>query len=224
MRCVEKQITLALLLLISFNGLAQDEKAFRDLLFYNDREILKKSYKQNYHYKVRSNKHSFDMTGDYVSESIFTAKRDGEDWIHIEDSKGNEVFRHQLDPLGPLSRLFKIQMRKIDNKSKVILLHFFEGVTRYINFRGTTRVYFLTIDDNDLSTFSLFKGPTIWDEYRTYKDHYHQRSYQISMMDFDSDGKREVSFFHRRMSRVYIYKGKGEWFTFDDNIKEQKIK
>lgn len=172
--------------------------------------------KKSYRLKARSNRHYVDLNGDYRQESFYTAKRDGENWIHFFDNKGKEIFAAEISAAGPWSRLFRIQMRNLSDKTKVLLLYFYEGVTKYLEFQGTSRVYFVTIDNNDLKSLAIYKGPILWDEVRGFKNHYHQRKYEISLFDLDKDSIREISVKYGRMSRIYKYLGKGEWFNFDD--------
>ncbi len=195
---------------------AQDERLFRELLIHSKKEKLKNRVEKVYRIKARSNRHFVDLTADNRPESLITAKRDGEDWLQIYNDKGEEVFRSFLQASGPWSRLFKIQIRRLNDKTKVLLLYFYEGVTRYLEFQGTTRLYFLTYEENKLESLKLYKGPLLWDEKRGFKDHYHQKKYEVSFYDLDGDRTREVSISYGRMNRVFKYLGKGEWFNFDD--------
>lgn len=195
---------------------AQDENTFRELYLYADREKSKQKVEKDYRIKARSNRHLIDMTGDHRPESFYYAKKDGEDWFHLFDNNGKEVLRYRLDNVGPWSRLFRLQKRALNEKSDVYLLYFYEGVTKYLNFKGTSRLYFLTIDNNDMKTASVYKGPILWDETRDFRDHYHQRKYEVSLFDHDRDKVREVTVKYGRMSRIYKYMGDGKWLNNDD--------
>lgn len=207
---------LILSLLLAIPALAQDEKVFRDLYLYSKRQKIKKRVKKEYRIKARSNRHHIDLNGDNRQESFYYAKRDGENWIHFFNPKGKEIFAAEIDATGPWSRLFKVQMRALSKKTKVLFLYFYEGVTKYLEFQGTSRLFFITIDNNDLKTMSIYKGPILFDEKRGFKDHYHQRKYEVSLFDLDADFVREVSIKYGRMTRLYKYLGKGKWFNFDD--------
>ncbi len=207
---------LFLLIHAPLNIWAQDETIFRELYLYADKEKIKKRVEKDYKLKARSNRHLIDMTGDDRPESFYTAKKDGEDWFHLFDNKGKEVFRYQLDANGPWARLFRIQKRVLNDKTDVYLLYFYEGITKYLNFKGTSRLYLLTIDNKDLKSASVYKGPILWDETRDFRDHYHQRKYEVSLFDLDRDKIREVTVNYGRMSRVYKYLGKGKWLNMDD--------
>lgn len=210
-------LLIVLIPLLSRQTCAQDERLFRELLLNGEKDKIESRVETLYRIKARSNRHYIDLTGDDRPESLFSSKRDGEDWIQIFDHNGKEVLRELLMPHGPFSRLFKIQIRRLNKVSKVMILHFYEGVTRHLNFKGTTRLYFVTYDNNDLKTLNIYKGPAIWDETRTYREHYHQRKYDVSMFDLDGDFTRELTVSYGRMNRVYRYLGNGKWANFDDN-------
>lgn len=218
---VAPAILIVFLSLLRFEAAqAQDEKVFRDLYLFSERQKIKSKVPKSYRIRARSNRHHLDLDEDNRQESFYFAKRDGENWIHFFDWKGKEIFVSQLDAVGPWSRLFRIQVRQISKTTKVVLLYFFEGITKYLEFQGTSRMYFLTLDNNDLSTLSLYKGPILWDEVRGFKDHYHQRKYEVSFFDLDKDKTREIAVKYGRMTRIYKYLGKGKWYNFDD----QKVK
>ncbi len=205
-----------LLLFFTPRVLAQDERLFRELLLNSEQEKLLRDVKPIYRIQARSNRHFLDLTEDIRNESLFTSKRDGEDWLEIFDHKGEPLLKESLDTHGPWSRLYKIQVRRLNKISKVMILYFYEGVSRYLEFQGTTRIYFISYDNNNLSSLKIYKGPVIWDEKRSFKDHYHQRVYDISFYDLDGDHTREVTVSYGRMNRVYKYLGKGNWYNFDD--------
>lgn len=207
---------LILFSLVTLSSVAQDEKVFRDLYLYSERQKIKSSVKKQYRIKARSNRHHIDLDGDNRQESFYYAKRDGENWLHFFNPKGEEIFAAEIDAVGPWSRLYKVQMRSLSDKTNVLLLYFYEGITKYLEFQGTSRLFFVTIDNKDLKTMSIYKGPILFDEKRGFKDHYHQRKYEVSLYDFDADYVREIAVKYGRMTRLYKYLGKGEWFNFDD--------
>jgi hypothetical protein len=211
-----KQLILILFVNISFVQItwSQDERTFRDIITHSEREDSTRKQAAEYKYQVRSHRYYLDMNEDGAPESFFTSKRDGEDWLTLFDSKDREVYRYRFETIGPWSRLFRVQMRRISKNVKVLLLYFFEGTTRYINFQGTTRVYFLTLENNDFKSLSTYKGPYTWDEYRSFKDHYHQRKFEVSLYDFDEDREREVAVRYGLITRVYKFLGKGKWKSY----------
>jgi len=194
--------------------LAQDERTFRELLTENDREVKEQNRRPHYDFMVRGNRYYLDLTGDNQPESFFPSKRDGGDWLELFNSKGAKIFDFKFDTAGTFSRIYKVQMRKISATAKILIFYFYEGVTKHINLEGTARVYFLTWENDNLQSLSMFKGPYIWDENRTFRNHYHQRKFELSMYDFDGDYTREVAVRYGTITRVFKYLGRGKWNTY----------
>lgn len=214
--CVRRIIFTFLLFSLMPSALSQDESTFRDLLTHSREQKRTGDQGKEYRIKARSNRYFLDLNGDYREESFYVAKKDGEDWIHFFDYNQKEIFNFQFSPIGPWSRLYRVQMRDLNKTSKVLILYFYEGVTKYLEFQGNARVYFLTIDNNSLKTMSIYKGPIVWDEFRGFKNDYHQRKSEVSMFDLDKDMTREIAVRYGHITRVYRYLGKGKWFNFDD--------
>ncbi len=212
------RLLLRILIFLSFIGpmstMGQDERTFRELLTHKINEDKERSRKEEYVFKARGHRYYLDLNGDDRPESFFVSKKDGGDWLEIFDDKGIKIYDFKFDTIGSWSRVFKVQMRKISNDSKLLMLYFYEGITRYTDFQGTARVYFLSWDKNKLNTLSMFKGPYVWDEKRTFRSHYHQRKFEVSMFDFDEDFEREVAVRYGTITRVYKYLGKGKWGSY----------
>ena len=102
-------------------------------------------------------------------------------------------------------------MRWLSPHSKAILIHYFEGKIDYLTSHGTSRLDVITIDDKDLKKIHFAKGPIIWDEVDDKRMHYHQRPYEISVIDLDGDGIRDISVKYHLISRVMLYRGNGKW-------------
>jgi hypothetical protein len=186
----------------------QDERDFREILLHKKgkKDVDYKEVK-DLKFKTRSPKYYLDITHDNINESFHVSKVDGQDWLTIFDSKGEQVFRHKFNAHGPWSRLFRVQKRELSKKTQTLILHFFEGRTNYLELKGTARLYFLTIDKNNLQTIAVSKGPAFWYEYRDRQKNYNRRTYKLSLYDYDEDGVREITVKHKRMSRVYKYVG-----------------
>ena len=198
--------------------MAQDERYFRQLF---SGELTKKSEAINdkkYSYFLHTPFYSIDLNHDGVSEQIVFVKKDSEDWIEIYDqSHGTDktkIFSYQFEALGFDSDLYKIEYKKLSAQTSIILLYYFEGVSRYTEMQATSRIYFITIDNNDLKTFKAYKGPSLFEEKESLKGHYHLRNYQIYLKDLNNDGVNEVVIKFRGMSRVFVYQGHGQWNTF----------
>lgn len=198
-------------LILSFGSLnAQDEKAFRDILLYQKKDTNTKEIGKEF-VKTRSERYVIDLNNDQRPDSFYTVKKDGKDLITFFDHKKRKVYSYSFDAHGPWSRIFRIQIREISKKTKVFLIYFYEGLNRYLEVKGTARLYFLTLDNNDFKTFSMFKGPLVWTEKRDRKDSYLKRKYEVSMFDYDNNGMREISVKFRDISRVFTYIGNGTW-------------
>ena len=195
---------------------SQDERTFRELLLYQAKKDQENAKKPEYDYKVTGNRYFLDLTGDDRPESFFVAKRDGQDWVEFFDNKNEKLYEFKFDTVGSWSRVYRVQKRKISETSNVLIFYFFEGITRYVNFRGSARVYFLSWDGDDLSTLNMFKGPYVWDEQRTFRNHYHQRKSEVSMYDFNNDDVREIAVRYGSITRVFKYMGKGSWQQYGD--------
>lgn len=202
-------ILLAVFSLFDLRG--QDERVFRDLLLHKNKKELENKKIENTFVKVRSPFYSIDLGGDKRNEFFYTTKVDGRDYLKIFDHDKKEVFEYKFDSHGPWSRIYRIQVRKISSETKVLLCYFYEGINRYFKFKGTSRLYFLTIDDNSLKKMKMKKGPIIWHEEKDRKDNYLKRKYDISLYDFNDDGIREISVAYKGMSRVFHYLGNGGW-------------
>jgi hypothetical protein len=209
---IKNALTLGLIsLFLSHGALAQDERFFRELFTGDLAKKEKKIFKGKLKFRHAGDMHKFDLNGDNRLEGIIAEKQDGQDFIHIHDWKGKRIFSGKLEPMGLNSWLYRISVRRFAKNSKVLILYFYEGETEYLEYRANVRLYFLTMETNDLGTLSLNKGPVIWDEYEDFKDHYHQRRYRIGLYDYNKDGIKEIAVHYHLSSWVYFYKSPGKW-------------
>lgn len=202
---------------VSWSALAQDERYFRQLF---SGELLKSNevvQEKKYSYFVHTPYYALDLNQDGVSEHVAFTKKDNEDWIEIFDSEKKKIFSYRFENKGFDSELFRIELKTLSAKTAILLLHYYEGVSKYINFQGTSRVYAVTIDNKDLKTMTAFKGPSVFDEQRTFKGHYHKRNYDVYLEDLDHNLVKELIIKYRNTSNVFIYKGDGKWMTFRQN-------
>ena len=191
---------------------AQDEKAFRDLLMHSRKNSMQiEETIENGDFKVRSPRYRIDMFSNKRAESFYTAKVDGRDWLTIFDDQQKQVFRYNFEGKGPWGRIYKVQKRKLSDNTNIFIFYYYEGITRYIEFKGTARIYFLTVDNNDVNSLSMYKGPTVWFEHRNQQDNLMSRKYEVSLFDFENDNIREVAVRFHDITRVYKYMGKGKW-------------
>lgn len=207
-------LILVLLLAFSWGASAQDERFFRqlfsgDLVKSNEIADIKK-----YNYIFHSPYYAVDINRDRKEENLVFVKKDSEDWVEILDVDKKKIFSYKLEPKGFDSELFKIELKTLSNNTDVLLLHYYEGVSKYIEFQGTSRVLAVTIDDRDLGSLKTFTGPSFFDEHRTQRGHYHKRHYQVYLEDLNKDNVKELVVKHQRMSNVFLYLGNGRWSTF----------
>lgn len=203
-----------ILLTLSWQAVAQDERFFRQLFSGDLARPSDRVDQKKYSYVIHSPFYQLDINRDAKEENIVFVKKDNEDWLEVLDQEKKKVYSYQFENKGFDSELFKIELKTLSPSTSVLLLYYYEGVSRYIEFQGTSRIYALTIDNNDLGTMKTFKGPSFFDEHKTQRGHYHKRHYQVFLEDFNDDKVKELVVKHQRMSNVFVYKGEGRWMTF----------
>lgn len=203
-----------MMFVVSWSALAQDERYFRQLF---SGELAGKSEvidAKKYSYLIHTPYYALDLNRDQQVEHIVFAKKDNEDWIEIFNQDKKKIYSYRFENKGFDSELYRLELKTLSDKTSIVILYYYEGVSKYINFQGTSRVYAITIDNNDLSTMATLKGPSIFDEQRTFKGHYHKRNYDVYLEDLDKDFIKELIIKHRNSSNVFVYKGAGKWQTF----------
>lgn len=193
------------------HALAQDERFFRKLLSGDFSVDGVEKEKSKVHFNVASALYEIDLDNDDRVESIIIEKRDSEDWLHIHNYNRERIFSLKFVRKGWESDVYKVNLRTLSDKTKVLLVSYYEGHNQANNFSGTARLYVINWDNNDLKSLQGVRGPELWDEFRDSQIHYHQRPHHVSLFDFDSDGIREVSVRHHLTSKVMKYLGKGDW-------------
>ena len=215
---MNKLLSLLIVCVVSWQVLAQDERYFRQL-FSGELNKKGKSDARKYSWSIHTPYYSLDLNRDGKEEQIVFVKKDNEDWIEIFDSEKNKIFGHIFENKGYDSELFRIELKTLNAATDVLLLYYYEGVSKYIDFQGTARIYAITIDNRDLKTLSIFKGSSFFDEVKTFKGHYHKRNYEVYLEDLNRDETKELIIKHRNASTVFIYKGQGKWQTFNQDQK-----
>ncbi len=190
---------------------SQDERYFRQL-FTGELEPFKIEEK-TFKYVIRSQGYQLDINDNGFLESIYLAKKDGLDYIDIEDFEGTKVFEGRLYSYGPLSKVYKITKTKISKHTNVLIIHYYEGKTDSRRFEATARLYFLSYDKKD-GHWGLAQGPNFFHEKELSKKRYWNRDYHININDFDANGIKEISVSYNHINRVYKYQGKGVWSQF----------
>lgn len=202
---------------MSWRATAQDERYFRQLFSGEINKGKEEVDEKKYSYFVHTPYYALDLNRDGVPEQIVFVKKDNEDWIEILNSEKKKIFGYLFENKGYDSELFRVELKTLSPTSSILLLYYYEGISKYINFQGTSRVYAITIDNNDLNTMKAFKGPSFFDEQKTFKGHYHKRNYEVILEDLNRDGVKELIVKHRNTSTVFMYKGHGLWQTFNQN-------
>lgn len=198
----------ALQILFMFRLHAQEERYFRKMFTGQ----LKPNSKQEkeFKYVFKSPAYQLDLNDNGFPESIRLLKKDGLDYIAIENFEGQTIFEDRLFAYGGGSNIFKLTKTKIAPHVNVLILHYYEGEVRARKYNGTARLYFLTIDKR-YRVWKLTKGPLFWHEHEEVKDRYWQRDYNLDVTDFDHDGTKEIAVSYNRINRIYKYLGKGNW-------------
>jgi hypothetical protein len=193
---------------------AQDERYFREIFTGEMIHKDKKEEAKKVYYQAFTPRYIFDLNNDGDKEKFFYETRDAGHNFYIENSHNELLYKASFESVGKGAHLYRVGIHHLNPQTTVLLLYFFEGSIDYLNFQGTSRLYFLTIEDNDLHKIYLNRGPIIWEEFQNTKGHYRQRPFDISLIDYNHDGTREIAVKNHLISRVYLYRGKGLWANF----------
>jgi hypothetical protein len=202
------------ILIMSWGAKAQDERYFRQIFSGELTKTEDTVENKKYSYVIHTPYYALDLNRDGAPEQVVFVKRDSEDWLDILNSDKKKIFSYRFDNLGFDSELFKIEMKTLGPHTTILLLYYYEGVSKYIDFQGTSRLYAITIDNNDLKTLAGFKGPSFFDEVKNFKGHYHKRNYKVYLEDLNKDSSKELIIKYRATNYVFLYKGEGKWQTF----------
>lgn len=207
--------SLILLFLVTFaqSALGQDERALREL-FSGDLIRPESAQRPNsIHFRVQSPMYQVDLNGDHRAESFVTEKIDGEDWLHVHDYFGKQIFSYQFQANAAMSQIYRLKIMQLGPNVKLIAVHFFEGVNKYIELNANARLYFLTIENNDLSTLSMYRGPAYWEEHDNGRDHYRKRVYHLTSLDLRQTGEKDLLVRFKNISSAYRFVGGGKWLS-----------
>lgn len=196
----------------------QDERYFRQIF---SGELAKGSAADDkkYSFYIHTPYYDLDLNHDGNPEQIVFVKKDSEDWLEIFEQKGAEkkkIFSYRFETKGFDSELYRIEFKRLSPKSYTLIMYYYEGLSRYTELQSTSRVYVGTIDNDDLNSLTVFKGPSFFEERKTLKGHYHIRNYQVYLEDLNKDDVREIIIKYRLTSQVFLYEGKGKWKTFNN--------
>ena len=199
------RIFFAISLFLSGVVWSEDERSFvgpKTLFPAQQKKILFKHFSPEY---------LVDLTADGKKERIRFVNEDGKDGIVVADFHGKSIFRHDFRAVGLEATPYKILFRSLSASSKVLVIHYYEGYTDYLKFTGSSRLYFLTFEKNDLKTFSMYRGPSVFYEQAEKNKSYRRRNYKVKLVDFNGDGRKDVLVQYSGIKDVFLYKGKGDW-------------
>ena len=214
-----KFLFLLLFVLVPWRAMPQDERYFRQIFSGDLNKTQLRTDDKKYSFYFHTPFYAIDLNHDGVPEQVLFVKKDGEDWLEIYQVMNGEkknIFSYRFETKGFDSELFRIEFKKLSANTFTFLLYYYEGVSRYIELEATSRIYAGTIDNNDLKTLSVLKGPSVFEEHRSLKGHYHLRTYQVYLEDLNNDQVRELIVKYRSTSQVFLYNGEGKWKTFNN--------
>lgn len=213
---MNKLVFTLLVFVVSWQAGAQDERYFRQLFSgeINRKPEVEKEVKK-YSYVIHSPYYALDLNRDGAPEQIVFVKKDNEDWIEIMGPDKQKFFSYRFENKGFDSELYRVELKTLSPTTDILLLHYYEGMSRYIDFQGSSRIYAITIDERNLKSMSAFKATSFFDEVKTFKGHYHKRNYEVYLEDLNRDSVKELVTRHHNASTVFLYKGEGQWQTFN---------
>jgi hypothetical protein len=199
-------------------ALCQDERFFRQIFSGELRDTKMKEQSEappkTYWYSAHTPYYQLDLTQDGIPERIVFLKKDNEDWLDIYDSVKKKIFSYRFENMGINSGLYRIEQKSLSSETDILLLYYYVGSTQAINTDSSAQLYLLTIDNKDLKTIHVIKGPSYFEERKSVRGHYHQRKYTVEVRSLQNSGKKDVIVKQRGMSEVLIYAGNGKWKTF----------
>jgi hypothetical protein len=196
---------------------AQDERYFRQLFSGELTREKGSGDDKKYSYFIHTPYYEMDLNHDKNPEEIIFVKKDSEDWIEIFEKKNGErkkIFSYRFETKGYNSELYRMEFKKLSEVTSILILYYYEGLSKYTEMQSTSRVYAITIDHDDLKSLSGFKGPSFFEEHKSLKGHYHLRNYQVYLQDLNNDNVKELIVKFHLTSQVFLYEGLGKWKTF----------
>lgn len=206
---------LLLLFLMSFQGLAQDERYYRQLLSGQLPELEKNLLEPAKHqFNVQGARYNLDINDDGIEEIIIPQKRDGVDWLSIQNQSGGKLFEAELFAMGGDSHIFKIKFARLSEKLKALIIFLDEGKTEGKKFESTARIYVISMENNDFGSMKLTQGPHFFHEKEAQREQYFRRDMLIELRDLNNDGTREIVVNYNHIQRILFYRARGEWERF----------
>lgn len=207
-----RQSLLFVALFFSFSLWAQDERYYRQMLA-GDLPQFSEELKESPVSKISVDGplYHLDLNGDGVEEAIRPAKREGIDYLIVENSARSVIFEGKLLALGGESSIYKLRFVHLSATTKALIVFLDEGSTQGKFFEATARIFVVSWDNNDFSTMKIAQGPHYYHEKEKQRDQYWTRDYQVTVSDLNQDGVREIIVHYNHIQRIMQYEGKGEW-------------
>lgn len=204
---------LKLLILLSFAlifnlAFGQDEYFFKKIFM--EGSTNKGKEEAPYKIEVTSPVYKLDLNNDGRAEGLVFIKRDGLDYLTFFKSTGEILFNARFFAKGGDGRVEKVYIKPLSKDENLILVHYYEGANKGAIFKSSARLYFIVYEKTKLSNFFMFEGPSYFiEEEKTHS--YKLRGYTVNIIDLDQDGINEIVLKYKNISRVFKYKGRGEW-------------
>lgn len=202
--------SLAVILLFGNPAAAQDERLWRKVLS-GEMAQTAPSAPPSPRYLFTGPVYRVDLDGDGREEGLMPVKRDLVDWLDILSHDGRTLYQAPLEALGVDARLDRIRLVDLAPGKRVLVLQYFEGKTEARRLEATARLWFLTLDNRDLTTLKLTRGPGYWHEFEAEREQYGRRLYALSVLDVDGDGVKDVRVAYNHIMHVWRYHGGGRW-------------
>jgi len=162
---MEKLLFLLIMLFLSARAMSQDERYFRQIFNGDVLQAPNTGIEKKYSYFIHTPFYALDINHDQIPEEILFVKKESEDWIEIYSydlGEKKKILAYRFETKGYESELYRIEYKRLSAKTSILILYYFEGVSRYIELQSTSRIYAITIDNDDLKTLNVFKGPSLF--------------------------------------------------------------
>lgn len=208
---MSKLLVFLLLVISSYFVHSQDEDFFKQIL---KRELVTSDRISPDPDFITKNKfYRYDIVGDSRLEVIIPSKRDGSDWITIKNSVGEILFESKLQAYGVDATLYKIRVTTLKPGVRAIQFYYMEGVTDWVQYQRTARVYLLSYDNGKFG-YKLYKAAHISIEKEKVRDQYWRRKFVVEPTNIDGDDIKELMISYGQIQHVFFYKGDGIWKRF----------
>ncbi|MBP9674883.1 MAG: hypothetical protein KBD63_07270 [Bacteriovoracaceae bacterium] len=157
-------------------------------------------------WQVESPSYLIDLNEDAVKDTLKVVRKDGEVYFQITEGGKGQVMNEKIPALGAASFLNQARLITLSPKKMAIILSFYEGETRYLDYHGSARYYFVTFTKGSLADLKINKGPEFFTEVEDRAmEHYHASSYELSIEDLNKDKIKDIVIKRGLISKVFMY-------------------